>query len=154
MGRRYANKRVKGAVLVEFAFILPILILLLLSIMEFGMLVMQQLTLMQAAREGSRLASVGGTVEAITQRIQTSTTSLANQHDLVITLSYSTVEGATFPYTLSDLSGGVNNAPTGSLLQAQVACPYHLITGRFFSWLPGVQGDILPLSASVVMRRE
>lgn len=49
----------RGVAALEFALVLPILVLLLLGIMEFGMIFGDQLALTHAAREGARLASVG-----------------------------------------------------------------------------------------------
>lgn len=154
MSRTNQKQRSRGAVLVEFALVLPVLLLLLLGIIEFGMLMMHQLTLMQAAREGVRLAAVRAPVASVTQRILNSSTSLPNQGEMVVALTYSTDNGVTFPGTLADNAGGENNAPAGTLIRVRVDCPHHLITGTFFSWLAGVQGDALPQHAAVVMRRE
>jgi Flp pilus assembly protein TadG len=55
-GRRQPNER--GATLVEFAFVLPLFILLLFAIIDFGWLFTQFLDVKQGAREGARLAVV------------------------------------------------------------------------------------------------
>jgi Flp pilus assembly protein TadG len=47
----------EGATAVEFAIVLPILLMLLLGIISVGLLYNQQLTLTQAAREGARFAA-------------------------------------------------------------------------------------------------
>jgi Flp pilus assembly protein TadG len=47
-----------GAVAVEFALLLPILVALLLGIMEFSLVLNTQLTLTNAAREGARTVAV------------------------------------------------------------------------------------------------
>jgi Flp pilus assembly protein TadG len=47
-----------GAVAVEFALLLPILVVLLLGIMEFGLLYNAQITLTNAAREGARTVAI------------------------------------------------------------------------------------------------
>lgn len=49
----------RGTAAIEFALVLPFLVLLLLGIVEFGMMFGDQLALTHAAREGARLASVG-----------------------------------------------------------------------------------------------
>ena len=54
-------KNEKGQALVEFAIILPILLLLVMGIFEFGMLLNSYLTVQNVAREGARLGIVGGT---------------------------------------------------------------------------------------------
>lgn len=48
----------RGAVAVEFALLLPVLVILVFGIMDFGQLFNAQETLTQAAREGARLAAL------------------------------------------------------------------------------------------------
>ena len=62
--------RDRGAAAVEFALVLPLLLLVLFGIIDFGRALNAQLTLTQAAREGVRLAALGypnATVEARAQ---------------------------------------------------------------------------------------
>jgi Flp pilus assembly protein TadG len=144
-----------GAALVEFALVLPLLLLLFLGIIEFGVVALHELTLAQVAREGSRHASLGRPVAQIEERILNMGGALPNPEELTIDLTYSTDQGETYPYALSDVGeGSENDAPPGSLIQVTVEWPHHLLTGSFFSWLTGAEGDRLPLRADVVMRRE
>jgi len=55
-GRR---ARDRGAAAVEFALLLPILLLIVFGIIDFGRALNAQITLTQAAREGARLAALG-----------------------------------------------------------------------------------------------
>lgn len=48
-----------GAAALEFALVVPILLLLVMGIIEFGFLFQGQLAVTHAAREGARLAAVG-----------------------------------------------------------------------------------------------
>lgn len=50
----------RGQSMVEFALILPILLLLLTGIVDFGLLLHDQLKVSEAAREGARTAALGG----------------------------------------------------------------------------------------------
>jgi hypothetical protein len=59
-----AVKHEKGASTVEFALVVPVLILLLFGIIQFGMAFGDQLAITHAAREGARLAAVGAFDEA------------------------------------------------------------------------------------------
>jgi Flp pilus assembly protein TadG len=52
----------RGATIVEFAMVLPVFVLLLFGIIEFGRYFFVQHTLQFATREGTRLALVGGTL--------------------------------------------------------------------------------------------
>lgn len=56
--RRRAD-RDRGAVAVEFALLLPLLLLLIFGLIDFGRALNAQVTLTQAAREGARLAALG-----------------------------------------------------------------------------------------------
>jgi len=59
MGRStYARRKERGQELVEFALILPLLLLLLVGIFEFGYVVFVQNSLSNAVREGARYGAV------------------------------------------------------------------------------------------------
>ena len=58
MHRRRGGRDERGATLVEFAFVLPVFILFLFAIIDFGWLFTQFLDVKQGAREGARLAIV------------------------------------------------------------------------------------------------
>lgn len=51
----------RGQTLVEFAIILPVLLLLVVGMMEFGLVINQYMVVAEAAREGARSAALGGT---------------------------------------------------------------------------------------------
>lgn len=61
MNRRPARnaRQDRGAAAVEFALLLPLLLLLVFGIIDFGRALNAQITLTQAAREGARLAALG-----------------------------------------------------------------------------------------------
>ena len=52
----------RGAVAVEFALLLPILVVIILGIIEFGLVYNTQITITNAAREGARALSIGNGV--------------------------------------------------------------------------------------------
>ena len=53
-----------GAELIEFAVVLPLLLLVVLGIIDFGLLFQRYLVVMNAAREGARVAVLPGYAEA------------------------------------------------------------------------------------------
>ena len=57
----------RGQSLVEFALILPMMLLVMFMITEFGRAIYQYNVLSQAAREGARLAVVSGSANAVTK---------------------------------------------------------------------------------------
>jgi Flp pilus assembly protein TadG len=66
----------RGAAAVEFALLLPVLLLMVFGIIDFGRALNAQITLTQAAREGVRLAAVGQPVAAVVARTQAAATTL------------------------------------------------------------------------------
>ena len=63
------KKDSKGQSLVEFALALPILVMLVLGIIQFGIIWYGQIAITSASREGARLASVGEDESEILLRI-------------------------------------------------------------------------------------
>jgi Flp pilus assembly protein TadG len=131
---------------VEFAMVLPFLLLLLLGILEAAWMGRAQLTAGNAAREGARMAGLGKSTADIKSRVQFVGSFLSLQTS-EITLTYSTDNGVSFPNTLGD-SSEKNNAPASSLIKVQVAHPHRALTG-FFSFLKNYKDQ-----AQCVMRRE
>jgi Flp pilus assembly protein TadG len=69
-GRRHLTRR-KGAAVVEFAVVSPVLILLLLGMIECGRMIMVQQSLTTAVREGARIAvSEGNNAAAAIDAVQ------------------------------------------------------------------------------------
>ena len=104
MRRRHAagDPRDRGAAAVEFALLLPVLLLLLFGIIDFGRLINAQITLTQAAREGVRLAALGqssatvqtrvtaaaGVLSPVTATVTTACTTAGAATDAVVTVTY------------------------------------------------------------------
>ena len=65
-----AAKITKSQALVEFALILPLLLILLFGIVEFGRIFSTGLIVSHSAREGARAGSVGAGDSAIISRVQ------------------------------------------------------------------------------------
>lgn len=66
----------KGQSLVETAIVLPIILLLIMGIIDFGLLFNNYIILSNASREGARKAALGGTDAEIVQTIQNMSPSL------------------------------------------------------------------------------
>jgi len=67
----------RGAAAVEFALVLPLLLLVLFGIIDFGRALNAQITLTQAAREGARLAALGYSDSDVATRAQAAATGLS-----------------------------------------------------------------------------
>lgn len=69
--RRRGRRRREGQSLVEFAVVLPVFMLILAGIIDFGMGLYSQMTVINAAREGARLGVVQpGDLPAIEARVE------------------------------------------------------------------------------------
>jgi Flp pilus assembly protein TadG len=79
MRRRTARNapRDRGAAAVEFALLLPMLLLLVFGIIDFGRALNASITLTQAAREGARLDALGQPNATVVSRTQAAATGLS-----------------------------------------------------------------------------
>jgi Flp pilus assembly protein TadG len=78
MRKLMVGARERGAAAVEFALVLPILVMILLGIVDFGLEINSQAILANAAREGARVASLGGTRADAASAVTTASASLLN----------------------------------------------------------------------------
>ena len=132
-GSRAASRR--GAAAVEFAFVAPVLLLLILGIIEVGRMMMVQQIVTNAAREGCRKAVLGGATE----------TQVFTTIDNYLTGSGITGQTRT-------VSPNPSGSHAGDSITVTVSVPYENVT-----WLPigavkWMQGK--KLQASVIMRKE
>lgn len=117
-----------GQALVEFALVIPIFILIVIAIIEFGRLWMTMNTLSGAAREGVRVAAVTAPDPALVNNAVNNILTAANITGVTITLS------------------GPNGA---NEVTVTVQMTYTTLTGTF---IPGLNG--LQLTRSSMMRWE
>jgi hypothetical protein len=96
-----------GAAAVEFAIISILLILFVFGVIQFGIAFNRHQGIQAAAREGARIASVGGTEDDIRTRVRAAQ-SLFDPADVMITIDYSDDDGATYPGSnkICDDTGG------------------------------------------------
>jgi Flp pilus assembly protein TadG len=122
----------RGQATVELALVVPVLLLILFGIMEFGRIFSAYLIITNAAREGARLAAVGASDTAIEQRVEDAAAGL-DLSRLTVTITPS--EG-------SRVTG----------IQATVSVGYSvdLVTPV----LSGVAPNPFPLTAQAAMRVE
>ncbi|MBB2941250.1 Flp pilus assembly protein TadG [Actinoplanes lutulentus] len=59
-----------GVAAIEFAIILPVLLLILFSIIDMGRMLQQQIQMTEAAREGARLGALSGTSTDVKNKVQ------------------------------------------------------------------------------------
>ena len=133
--------RREGQSLVEFAVTLPIFLLLLAGILDFGLGLYSQMTVINAAREGARIGIVeAGNVAAIEQRVEAMSGGL-DQSKLVVTTSCLRPAGSSF------VTCGSPQYQSGDAVVVRVDYRYRML------W-PLAFGTSLDLSSTVQMRIE
>lgn len=91
----------RGASAVEFALVLSLLFLLLFGIIQFGIAFNRYQGLQAAAREGARIAAVGGSQKDVQQRVHT-TQSLFTSADVQIKIESSSNDGTSWSSPICD----------------------------------------------------
>jgi len=134
---RRTGRREGGQSLVEFALVLPIFLLVLFAIVDFGMGFHAWITITNSAREGARLGAVRATAPDIEQRVRDTADTL-DQDDLVVTVT--NAEG-------DPGESVVVNVSYGYTLITPVADILNMISA-------GSIGDSLTLSSTADMRLE
>jgi len=127
------RKKRRGAAAVEFAIVLPVFVLLVFGMIEYGRMVMVQQVITNASREGARQAVLDG---ATTTSVQSAVTTY---------LTNASVSGGSSTVTPSPAT-----AASGDPITVTVSVPFSAV-----SWLPSpmyLGGKTL--SASTTMRRE
>lgn len=130
--RRWCRRGEAGQSTVELALVLPVVLLLLFGIAEFGRVIHAYLTIEHAAREGARLGITGASDAAI--------------HDRVVEMAVG-LDPARL--TVSITPSGSSRRP-GDSLEVRVGYSLPLVVPL----ISAVFGGELPLEASLVMRVE
>jgi Flp pilus assembly protein TadG len=129
----------------------PLLMLLLLGVMEFGMIMHDYLTLAHTVREGVRSAAIGNSSAQIKEQVQRG--SLPALKDEMIHIRYQEKNGNWIEVTGSSAGAAVPSDAHFAEVSI-VGYPHKMVTGSFFAWLPGVKENAMLLHSRMVMRRE
>ena len=146
------SRRHRGATIVEFALIIPILLTLLLGIMEWAWLTRTQLTISNAVREGVRFASVGNTATAVRTRVRNAAATLnpaPTDGQIVLTQTpYRNSATPTYYAWQADTATtpARNGVPAGNLMRITVNYPHRSLT-NFFPW---IRNRTVTVSATMV----
>lgn len=126
---RLPSKRQKrcGATLVEMAFVLPVLLLIVLGLFEFAFVFLVQHLLQDAAREGCRSAALPGS------------TNTEVQESVSTSLQAYGINGVTTRILVNNVQGDLSSATSGDQVGVQISIPVANI-----SVIPTgyVQGDL------------
>lgn len=105
-------RREDGQAMVEFALILPIFLIILCGIIDFGWLFYNQLSLNNACREGARYAVVhtaeNADVQAIINHIENTTTTVFANNGIDISVKYSSPSDPTAGDVTVDMEADIS----------------------------------------------
>ena len=114
----------RGAAIVEFGIVAPLLLMMLFGVVEFGLLFGKKLDVSQGAREGARLA-------AVNYQATTGSTGAAQATEIVAA-TCQRMEVATNTTVTIDTSAGT---AVGDLVTFTIESPAEPVTGVFDPWL-------------------
>lgn len=127
--RRTTDARERGQTLTEFTLIVPILLVLVLAILQFGIIFNNYVTLTDAARAGARKGAVSrqlpDPVKACTDQVKAAAQNL-NPADLTVSCSSSWQPGsdltvtATYPWSVSLLDWVVGSGRLSTTMKERV----------------------------------
>lgn len=136
---RRRRREERGAAAVEFALVMPILLMLVMGIIDFGYMINRSSMITNAARDGAREASLQGDLAMIRQAAEN---------------SLQDVPGATISVTCTKPAGGAcasydTDAVSGGVAQVTIDYTHEMITpiSMFF-------GDSVDVSRTARMRIE
>ena len=165
MKKRLFFKCQQGASAVEFAIVLPLLLLFVFGIIEFGILLYNKAVITNASREGARAASLFRTTTdgtptylpqgALGDNDSTSVRGVVNQYCANHLISFG---GSTTPSTTVVPASGAGGTPPDEYRTVTVLFPYNFlvlpnILAGFFGGSGTLSGPI-PLQAVTQMRTE
>ena len=155
--RGVRSRRSPGVVTVEMALVLPVLMGMLASVTEFGLLFKDMTVLAHAAREGCRVVSLGKPTAAVQEQINASLVSI-DPGQVTTELSYRTWESVAWSgWTPLGDTGGENlknDAPQGAQIKVSLSLSHHLMLSGAMPIGDAGQPDVRTLSASMVGVRE
>lgn len=150
IGRPRRTRDQRGAVAVEFALIVPMLLLLVFGIIEFGVMLNRDMIVGNASRDGARVASLNGTYA----EIRTSIVNELGQSGIptaspgtTITIDCLKADGSKCNATASSYD---SLAASGTTAIVKVSYRHALIT----PFISSIMGDNVTLEQSTQMRVE
>lgn len=119
---RAGSSRERGAALVEAAFVIPFLLVLVLGVVDYGFMINRGTLLNNATREGAREGMFGSDAATIEARIRDAAGAL-DQADLSVTVTCKSADGTPCPGVSFDSEW----EPGGSVI-VETQYTYHYIT--------------------------
>ena len=141
----------RGAELIEFALVLPLLMLVILGIVDFGFVFQRLEVVTNAAREGARIAVLPG---YSTTDAQWRAWNYIGDSGLTRTGTDPTLSGTNPVITVTDTTLSIPGGTTFPARSVQVVYTSgYVFVGSIMSWFGGSIGSV-PLRGTAVMRCE
>lgn len=150
--KRSRRRDRRASVLVEFLVMLPFYATIFFGALEFGTIFHDRIQLNNVCRMGARLAATGLTLQDIRDGV--SAYPSLGVTTAMISIEYNDkIDGTGSWVAAADNTGGTaNNIPSGYLCRVRITgWPHDLVTGTFFSWLPGVSGGNMLMDSEQIM---
>ena len=126
--RNRTDKKRKGAAIIEAALVLPLFLLLIMGIMEYGRFLMIRHVVDNAAREGARYAVVHTYDKVTADVVDKVNTSLGSQAGTLTTKTVAVYEAHA---TTGANVGDWKNAKFGGLIAVEINGDYHPVLAGF-----------------------
>jgi Flp pilus assembly protein TadG len=153
---RRRNRR--GAAVVEFCVIALLCFAFLFGIIEFTWVNTNRGMLMNGCAHASRHGSlsVSGTrVEDLKNDVRTYSTLSVDDSYIQVQVNSAADGSGTWSDATDAATGNTLNVASGMPIRVKVnGWRYHLLSGQFFSFLPGASGGTIPLTVYCVTRHE
>jgi Flp pilus assembly protein TadG len=144
--RRRSGER--GQTLIELALLVPILLIIVTAIVDFGFAFRDYIAVTNAAREGARYAVTGCTTtaqqDAIKQKVVTSSHGLLTNSDVVVDA---------LPATASVDNCSTSAPGTGNAIKVKASHTYHFVT-PLGSLVSAFGSHTITMTSSTTMRVE
>jgi len=115
LSKMRSHKLQRGAAALEFALVFPVLLLLLVGIVDFGMLMSTQSVVANAAREGARTAALSNNAMAAQNAVTTAIAGLPGATNAGTTVTVGCTTAAGDPCSLSDTTPDTGGTVTVTL---------------------------------------
>jgi Flp pilus assembly protein TadG len=152
-GRR---KDERGAALVEFALTLPLLLVVIAGVVDFGLVFQRQEVITNAAREGARLAALPGYDDAaVESRVRTYVQQGLSMSNAALTAAMPTTGGVTVqPQNITVPLAGGSTATVATRVVTVNYTHSYLLLGPMLSLINATWGPTITLRATSQMRLE
>lgn len=125
------------------------------GVMEFGQIFYRRIDLTNSCREAVRRASVGKPLAEVRAAARSAASLPISDSQVIVEYNSKSDDTGDWIAAADDASGTGNTIPVGHLCRVRIVqWPHPLLTGTYFSFVPGVKSGSFSMSAHDAMLRE